>query len=117
MQCESDHSMFVKHYSEDRISVTIIYSDDIIITGNHEEEITRIKLLLSKKFEKKDLGHLKYFLGVEAARWPRSKHGILISQRKYVLDLLKETWMLRVQACRYFNGPKYKNWNGRESTS
>ncbi|RDX70413.1 putative mitochondrial protein, partial [Mucuna pruriens] len=36
----------------------------------------------------KELGKLKYFLGIEAAY---SKQGIFISQRKYVLDLFKET--------------------------
>ncbi|KAM1408355.1 hypothetical protein ACFX2I_008888 [Malus domestica] len=39
----------------------------------------------------KELGELKYFLGIEVAR---SKHGIFQSQRKYVLDLLAETGML-----------------------
>ena len=39
----------------------------------------------------KDLGQLKYFLGIEVAR---SKNGVLLSQRKYVLDLLTETGML-----------------------
>ena len=51
---------------------------------------------MSNKFEIKDLGQLKYFLGIEVAR---SRHGIFISQRKYVLDLLKETRMLGSKAC------------------
>ena len=46
---------------------------------------------LATKFEMKDLGQLKYFLGIEVAR---SKHGVLLSLRKYVLDLLTETGML-----------------------
>ncbi|RVW63312.1 Retrovirus-related Pol polyprotein from transposon TNT 1-94 [Vitis vinifera] len=45
----------------------------------------------NKEFEIKDLGNLKYFLGMEIAR---SKKGIAVSQRKYVLDLLNETGML-----------------------
>ena len=39
----------------------------------------------------KELGELKYFLGIEIAQ---SKHGIFLSQRKYVLDLLAKTGML-----------------------
>jgi len=49
-----------------------------------------LKKLLSREFKIKDLGHLKYFLGMEVAR---SSKGISVSQRKYVLDLLKETGM------------------------
>ena len=56
----------------------------------------RLKKQLATKFEIKDLGSLKFFLGIELAR---SKHGIFISQRKYVLDLLKETGMLGSKAC------------------
>lgn len=44
-----------------------------------------------KEFGIKDLGDLKYFLGMEFAR---SKEGIIVNQRKYVLDLLNETSML-----------------------
>ena len=35
-----------------------------------------------------DLGHLRYFLGIEVSRSPK---GIFLTQRKYILDLLKET--------------------------
>jgi hypothetical protein len=42
--------------------------DDIIITGDDEMEIARLKKCLSQAFEVKDLGNLKYFLGIEVAR-------------------------------------------------
>ena len=42
----------------------------------------------------KDLGPLKYFLGIEVSR---NKFGIFLSQRKYIIDLLKET---RMSACK-----------------
>ena len=59
--------------------------DDIIVTGNDEAKIGRIKQRLAQDFEMKDLGNLRYFLKMEVAR---NKNGISISQRKYVLDLL-----------------------------
>ena len=52
--------------------------------------MNQLKQLLAREFEIKDLGHLKYFLGMEVAR---SSKGISVSQRKYVLDLLNETGM------------------------
>jgi len=52
----------------------------------HGKQILKEKLVA--QFEMKDLGKLKYFLGIEVAY---SKKYIFISQRKYVLDLLKET--------------------------
>ena len=39
----------------------------------------------------KDLGVLKYFLGVEVAR---NKEGIFLCQRKYALDIINEVGLL-----------------------
>ncbi|WVZ85689.1 hypothetical protein U9M48_032584 [Paspalum notatum var. saurae] len=89
-KCNRDHTVFYRH-SGRRIVILAVYVDDIIITGHDEAEINRLKEDLSKVFEVKDLGQLKYFLGIEIAR---SAKGIFLSQRKYVLDLLSETGML-----------------------
>jgi hypothetical protein len=51
---------------------------------------TRVKEKLAVDFEIKDLGSMRYFIGMEVAR---SKNGIVVSQQKYILDLLKETRM------------------------
>lgn len=50
----------------------------------------------------KDLGNLGYFLGMEVAR---NKTGILVSQRNYVLDLLKE----RMLGCKPIDTPMDPN--------
>ena len=69
----------------------VVYVDDMIVTGDDDEEIAKLKVRLGKEFEVKDLGILRYFLGIEVAR---RAEGIVLSQRKYVLDLLIETDML-----------------------
>jgi hypothetical protein len=65
--------------------------DDIILAGNSLSEFSRIKKVLDREFRIKDLGQLKYFLGIEVAH---SKLGISICQRKYCLDLLKDTGLI-----------------------
>jgi hypothetical protein len=83
----ADPSLFVKR-SNSGIVVVLIYVDDIVITGDDQNAISNLKILLHNRFAIKDLGTLKYFLGLEVAY---SKNGIFLNQRKYVLDLLQET--------------------------
>ena len=89
-QSNSDHTLFLKKQNG-KVTALIIYVDDMIITGNDNEEIIELQRHLTKEFEMKNLGGLKYFLGIEAAR---SKYEIFLSQKKYILDLFTETRML-----------------------
>ncbi|XP_025982753.1 uncharacterized protein LOC114372388 [Glycine soja] len=66
----------------------MVYVDDIVITGNDTTKITQLKEHLFSHFQTKYLGYLKYFLGIEVAQ---SRDGVVISQRKYALDILEET--------------------------
>jgi len=89
-QSNADHTLFFKH-NYDKITILVVYVDDIVITGDDDKEILCLKRALARSFEVKDLGYLHYFLGIEVAY---GAQGIYLSQRKYVLDLLKETSML-----------------------
>ncbi|KAJ0434928.1 putative RNA-directed DNA polymerase [Helianthus annuus] len=89
-QSSSDHTLFLKQRNN-LITCLIIYVDDMIITGDDYEEIAKPKKNLFKEFEMKNLGRLKYFLGIEVLR---SKLGIFMCQKKYVLDLLAEVGMI-----------------------
>ncbi|EOY04903.1 Cysteine-rich RLK (RECEPTOR-like protein kinase) 8 [Theobroma cacao] len=90
-----DHLVFCRH-SEVGIILLIVYVDDIVITGSDTAGISSLKSFLHTQFQTKDLGLLKYFLGVEVTK---SKKGISLSQRKYVLDLLTETRKLGAKPC------------------
>ncbi|CAM8895858.1 unnamed protein product [Rhodiola kirilowii] len=61
--------------------------DNAFLHGTSLTLINQIKEFIHDKFRIKDLGHLKYFLGIEVAR---SKEGIFINQRKYALDILAD---------------------------
>ena len=89
-QSSADHTLFLRQVAG-KMTLLIVYVDDIVLTGDDTDEISSLKQKLAKKFEIKDLGALKYFLGIEVARSP---HGLFLSQQKYVLDLLKDTGML-----------------------
>ena len=101
-QSNSYHTLFIKH-KEGKVTALIVYVDDMVLTGDDPCERKALQEYLATKFEMKDLGQLKYFLGIVVAR---SKHGVLLSQRKYVLDLLTETGML---GCKLVETPMEMN--------
>ena len=106
--------MFNKHSECGKVNVLIVYMDDIILTGDDLSEMNRLKASLASEFEIKDLGSLKYFLGMEVAR---SKEGIVISQRKYVLDLLKQTGMIGCKPADTPIDPNKKLGDGEQGES
>ena len=96
IQSKSDYSLFTKQET-DKFTTILVYVDDLVIAGNHMEGITQAKEFLSSHFHMKDMGELRYFLGIEV---DRMKGGIFLSQKKYVLDLLQEYGLQRCRTLR-----------------
>lgn len=101
-QSQADHTIFYRHTSHDKMVVLIVYVD-IILTSNDEGEMKSLKGKLANDFQIKDLGMLKYYLGMEFATL---KQGILINQKKYIVDLLQEIGLL---GCRTVETPTETN--------
>ncbi|XP_070033010.1 uncharacterized mitochondrial protein AtMg00810-like [Nicotiana tomentosiformis] len=78
IRTKADHSVFYKHSSHGKCIFLIVYVDDIVITGDDHE-------------------------GIEVAQ---SGSGIVISQRKYALDILEDTGMLN---CKPVDSPMDPN--------
>ncbi|RVW91082.1 Retrovirus-related Pol polyprotein from transposon RE1 [Vitis vinifera] len=84
-------SIWLETISSSMCIYLVVYVDDIVITGSDQDGIQKLKQHLFTHFQTKDLGKLKYFLGIEIAQ---SSSGVVLSQRKYALDILEETGML-----------------------
>lgn len=85
--------MFTKGHIEIRV---LIYVDDLLICGNDMDILNKFKKYLGRCFHMKDLGKLKYFLGIEVGR---GAEGFMITQRKYTLDLVAEVGLLGAKPC------------------
>lgn len=81
-----DTSLFFLRTGKLQVFV-LIYVDDILITGNCFDFLSRFIKNLNTLFSLKDLGPLNYFLGIEAHR---DSSGLYLSQEKYINDLLKK---------------------------
>nr|GEZ22701.1 putative reverse transcriptase, RNA-dependent DNA polymerase, Gag-polypeptide of LTR copia-type [Tanacetum cinerariifolium] len=84
-QSKADHSLFIYETTNTTV-IALIYVDDVI-TGNCPNKIQEVKKQLDKEFSIKDLATLKYFLGIEVVK---TKDGLVLSQRKYTLDILND---------------------------
>jgi hypothetical protein len=86
---KADSSLFI--YRTAAITMyLLIYVDDIIIHSSVLAAITELLQLLDIDFVVKDLGLLHYFLGIEVLP---VKDGLLLSQERYIQDLLNKTNM------------------------
>lgn len=89
-QSLGDYSLFTYEKGTIRLQI-LIYVDDLIIAGSCVKATQDFKDYLSSCFLMKDLGVLKYFLGIKVAR---NESGIYLCQRKYALDIISETGLM-----------------------
>lgn len=86
---DADSSLFIKNNSGAYI-VILLYVDDMIITGSDEEQIAQLRKELAIRFEMKNLGEAKYFLGLEIEKL---MDGYFVSQSRYAKNLLNQYQM------------------------
>lgn len=101
-QSHADHSLFIYKY-ENTFVATLIYFDDVIIIGNNLKKTENKKSNIDESFNIKDFGNLKYFLGTKVSR---VKEGLVLSQRKYTIAILKDSGLL---GCRPSRVPMEQN--------
>jgi len=86
---KADTSLFF--YNSGRVIMFIlVYVDDIILVSSCHGAVPELLKDLNKDFALKDLGELHYFLGIEVNK---IRNGILMTQEKYVNDVLQRVGM------------------------
>ena len=81
-QSKADYFLCTKKFNNSFIAL-VVYDDDILIASNNVQVVEDLKTSLDQHFKLKDLGGLKYFLGLEIAR---SNKGVTLCQRKDALE-------------------------------
>ena len=82
----ADTCVYVKHDQHGPI-ILIVYVDDIVVASSSLDSLDSIKRELMKRFDIRDLGELKYFLGLHIERQPDG--GYFVHQRKHCDDILE----------------------------
>lgn len=104
VQSKADYTLFTRT-TKDSFTALLVYVDDIIVASDNSDEVSKFIKLLNDRFQLKDLGKLKYFLGLEIAR---NELGISICQRKYALEILEDTGMLASKPVHFPMEPNVK---------
>jgi hypothetical protein len=76
---DSNKALLTTHFlykrQNEKITVLIIYVDDMVITENNIAEIEKLEEHLAQELEVKNLRSLKYFLGIGTTR---SKQDVIL---------------------------------------
>jgi Reverse transcriptase (RNA-dependent DNA polymerase) len=90
-----DPSLFI-YSSHGKLAFLLVYVDDLVLMDNDSLLLSDIIISLQSKFAIKDFGNLYYFFGIEVSR---TNEGLLLTQSKYILDLLHHANMYDSKPC------------------
>lgn len=86
-RCSKDTCVYL-YRSNQAFIILAVHVDDMLIVSNSKSRLTKMKDALGQHFKVKDLGEVKYLLGIEVTRNKKS-NTIELSQQAYIDQLLK----------------------------
>jgi hypothetical protein len=96
LKCEYDYCVYVRSLDDDSHIFLLLYVDDMLIAARSMKKVNKLKALLSKEFDMKDLGAAKQVLGMEICR-DRDARKLGLSQAGYVKKVLERFSMENVK--------------------
>ena len=96
LRCEYDCCVYVRSLDDGSFIFMLLYVDDMLIAAKSIVEVNKLKVLLSREFDMKDLGAAKKILGMEIRR-DRDAKRLWLSQANYVKNVLERFSMENVK--------------------
>ena len=100
---ENEATLYLKQNEDGLQLVVSLYVNDMLVTGSNVRLLVEFKMEMQDVFEMSDLSIMNYFLGMEIYQ---CSLGTFISQRKYVVDILKE---FKIESCKEVATPLAQN--------
>ncbi|GAQ92153.1 hypothetical protein KFL_009340020 [Klebsormidium nitens] len=94
----ADPALFIRRDEDGRTAFTAVWVDDCLVVGEREV-VASVKAALGRIFTVRDLGPVRYFLGMEVTR-DREARTIKLTQKRAALDLLEQFGMDATRARR-----------------
>ena len=84
-QSAADPCVFIR--TEDTMTITAVYVDDLILIAENPKEMQEVKQALAERFKMKDMGKLHYSLGISIVQ---DEGGIWLHQKQYILNMIEK---------------------------
>ena len=94
----SESTLYIKQ-NGDNILIISLYVDDLLVTGNNNNNVETFKQEMMSVFEMTDLGLMSFFLGMEVKQ---AEHEVFICQKKYAKEILKK---FKLEDCKAVSTP------------
>lgn len=98
-RCANEQTLFTRRNKEGKLLIVSIYVDDLIYTGDDEDDLMKFKASMMNAFEMTDLGMMKFFLGIEISQDPE---GIFVCQKAYAQEIMN---CFGMEECNPVNNP------------
>lgn len=98
--------------SEDDIIYLIIFVDDLLICCKNKKKIVEIKKLLSNRFRMKDMGKVKYYLGINIEH-DYETNVMTLDQKSYIESLAKK---YQIENSKLYSTPMENNLKVEQAT-
>ena len=108
IQSDVDKCLYVLR-EQGKVVYLLVHVDDMILVGNDEKTIESVVIKINQKFELKDLGNIKHFLGIDVEK--DEDGNFVLSQSRYIEKIIEEAGLCDAKPSKFPLDPGYFKLN------